>query len=105
MKNLNEKEKRKTYEILSIFELRNYARNVGVKSATNKKKSELIDLIIKIENGEIEPHNNFCGGKGRPPKNNANISVNLNEKQLEEDYKKLKSILSRINNIIKEYEV
>ncbi len=104
MNNLSEIEKRSVYESMSIFEVRNYARSVGVKSATSKRKSELIDLILKIESGELEPYNNFCGGKGRPPKASLNYEVNLTEKQLEIEYKKLKSMFNRICNIIEEYK-
>ncbi len=104
MKNLNENQKIRVYENMGIYELRNYARGIGVKSSTNKAKSELIDLILKIENGEIPPHNNFRGGKGRPPKAIYPVKINLNERQLEEECKKLRGMIKRISNIIKEYE-
>ncbi|MBR2334038.1 MAG: Rho termination factor N-terminal domain-containing protein, partial [Clostridia bacterium] len=38
----------------SIYEVRDIAREVGVPSATEKKKDELIDLILKITNCEME---------------------------------------------------
>ena len=38
----------------SIYEVRDIAREVGVPSATEKKKDELIDLILKITNREME---------------------------------------------------
>ena len=50
---------------LSIYELRAIARQVGVKSPTTKKHNELIDSILKIQNGEEQA---FLTNKGRPPK-------------------------------------
>lgn len=52
---------------LGIYELRELARQVGVKSPTTKLRSELCDTILKIKSGEIQPN---CVNlkKGRPPK-------------------------------------
>lgn len=51
---------------LSIYELRSIARNTGVKSPTTKRHNELIESILKIQNGEEQA---FSSKKGRPPKN------------------------------------
>lgn len=52
-------------EDLSIFALRELARRTGVNSPTSKKKDELIDEIIKINNGIKKPQTSKLG---RPPK-------------------------------------
>lgn len=58
----------------SVYELREIARKVGVKSPTNKKKEELIDAISKIRNNEAEPE--FNSNKvGRPPINNNHANA------------------------------
>jgi len=58
--------KREDLNSYSVYSLRELARNVGVKSPTNKKKEELIDAILKINNKEVEPE--FNSSKvGRPP--------------------------------------
>lgn len=53
---------------LSIFQLRELARRMGVDSPTSKRKSELVENILDISNGNASPH--FSKSKqGRPPKN------------------------------------
>ncbi len=53
---------------LSIFQLRELARRMGVFSPTSKRKGELIESIMDISNGNASPH--FSKTKqGRPPKN------------------------------------
>lgn len=52
---------------LSIFSLRELARRTGVASPTSKKKQELIDDIIAINNGVKKPHIPKTK-QGRPPK-------------------------------------
>ena len=42
---------------LTIHKLREIARNIGVKAPTTKKRDELIDEILKIQNGELMPYN------------------------------------------------
>lgn len=51
----------------SIFELRNIARSMGVLSPTIFKKEELIDKVLKIQNGEEKPQMPKSR-QGRPPK-------------------------------------
>ena len=42
---------------LTIYKLRDIARNIGVKAPTTKKRDELIEEILKIQNGELMPYN------------------------------------------------
>lgn len=51
---------------LSIYELRNYARSVGVYNPTVLKKNDLIQAIIDVETGKVKPH--IKPKQGRPPK-------------------------------------
>jgi len=54
-------------EKLGIYQLRIYARHVGVKLPTTIKKAELIDSILAILNGQSEPYVKSTK-KGRPAK-------------------------------------
>jgi transcription termination factor Rho len=51
----------------SIFELRNMARDVGVRSPTTYKKEDLINKIMQIITGEVKPELPKSR-QGRPPK-------------------------------------
>ena len=56
----------KDYENMGIYDLRNYARSMGVHSPTTLKRDELIDRINEIINGrEPDPKTT---NRGRPPK-------------------------------------
>ncbi|MBE5735136.1 MAG: hypothetical protein E7361_01660 [Clostridiales bacterium] len=55
----------KSLENMGIHTLRTFARECGVKAPTTLKKEELIDLIMKIKKGEIEP---VISKMGRKPK-------------------------------------
>lgn len=57
----------KTLNGLSIFELRDLARKVGVFNPTVLKKRELISAICDIETGKAKPHVSKTK-QGRPPK-------------------------------------
>lgn len=57
----------KTLDNLSIFELRDLARKVGVFNPTVLKKNELINQIYDIKSGKIKPHISKTK-QGRPPK-------------------------------------
>ncbi len=96
---------RELFEDMSIFELRNYARGFGVKSATSKNKPEIIENIFAIENGTIEPVNNSIKGKGRPPKVLKTFcnTDDLSKEHYKMENKKLRSILQSIFEIIKMY--
>lgn len=49
---------------MRIYELRDYARKIGVKSPTSKTKDKLISEINLINSGELKPFNTI---KGRKP--------------------------------------
>ena len=53
-------------ESISIFAIRDIAKEVGISSPTKKNKAELIDLILKISSGEMEPPE--APRRGRPKK-------------------------------------
>lgn len=42
-------------EAKSIFEMRALAKEVGISAPTKMNKAELVDMVFKITNGEIEP--------------------------------------------------
>lgn len=66
---------------LSIFSLRELARRVGVSSPTSKKKQQLIDDIIAINNGAIKPYVPKTK-QGRPPKTfGYDVSSIFNDKE------------------------
>lgn len=56
-------------QCMGIHNLRSFARQIGVKSPTTLKKSELIDLIVKIKTGQIEPSKTNMGRKPKPMSN------------------------------------
>lgn len=58
----------------SLQTLRKIARGVGVKSPTTMSKDELIDAIISVSTGEIEPQKNETR-VGRPPNNSDEMSA------------------------------
>lgn len=49
---------------LRIYELRDYARKIGVKSPTTKVKKQLISEINLINSNQLKPHKTT---KGRKP--------------------------------------
>lgn len=53
-------------EAKSIFEMRALAKEVGISAPTKMNKSELVDMVFKITNGEIEPPQ--APRRGRPKK-------------------------------------
>lgn len=65
---MEEKETRESLFSLSIYQLRNKARDMGVKSPTAKRQQQLIEEILKIQNGEMSA---YKSNMGRPPKNKA----------------------------------
>ena len=50
----------------SIFEMRSLAKDVGVSAPTKLNKAELVDLVYKITNGEMQPPT--APRRGRPKK-------------------------------------
>ena len=73
-KELNTREKLNKF---GIFQLREYARSIGVHLPTTYKKDDLIEKIMQVENGDIQP---FVpkNKKGRPPKNLYDFNSNWN---------------------------
>lgn len=55
------------YNQLGIYELRNVAREIGVKRPTTFKKADLIEQIEQIETGELKPYVKKTK-QGRPAK-------------------------------------
>jgi len=92
-------------ENLGIYDLRNYARAVGVKSPTTKTRMQILAEIKHVENGFSLPQKSI---RGRPPKlliSNPNDFVkNENLRQsfeiLSYKYNALVKILQSANNII-----
>ena len=73
-------DEKKLYE-LSILDLRNVARDIGVVACTTYKKQELIDKILKILNGQLKPE--IAKSKqGRPPKKTEKTSINFEDNDL-----------------------
>lgn len=46
---------KKDLQLMGIYDLRNYARELGVYAPTTKSKTELINAIEKIKTGQLEP--------------------------------------------------
>lgn len=63
------------YENMGIYDLRNYARHVGVKSPTTLKRDELIQKINEIIEGNAPKET--LTKKGRPPKHKADSKFML----------------------------
>ncbi len=64
-------------EELSIHEIRTFAREVGVPHPTSLKKQEMIECIMDIRDGKLEPQK--IKKAGRPPKASSTIVVPLQE--------------------------
>lgn len=63
------------FENMGIYDLRNYARNIGVLSPTKFKRDELIEKITAIIHGQ-KPEQKKTN-KGRPPKHKINEQAKL----------------------------
>lgn len=63
------------YENMGIYDLRNYARHIGVKSPTTLKRDELIQKINEIIEGNAPKE--ALTKKGRPPKHKADSNFML----------------------------
>ncbi len=53
----------------SIFEIRDIAKDVGVPAPTKCKKAQLVEMIFKISNGEMQPP--AAPRRGRPKKDES----------------------------------
>lgn len=83
------------FENMGIYDLRNYARNIGVLSPTKLKRDELIEKITAIINGETPEQKKT--NKGRPPKHKQTDESRL-------DFLLPKNIFSNDNIMYKNYE-
>ncbi|MDR0850641.1 MAG: hypothetical protein LBN07_04160 [Christensenellaceae bacterium] len=59
---------------LGIFELRNMARDLGVRSPTTLTKEVMIEEMLRIIRGEADPYTPLSK-RGRPPKSNYKENV------------------------------
>lgn len=84
-----------TLKKLCVYDLRNYARSLGVPSPTTKTKPELCDEIDKIQKGLVEPINKK---QGRRP----NMFADFNK--LKEEHMQLlikyNDLLSQLNKLL-----
>ena len=62
----------KSLKTMGIYELREFARQIGVVSPTTKKRAELISAIEAINNGEVKVSQKTK--KGRPPKSVKSVA-------------------------------
>ena len=65
-------------EAKSIFEMRALAKEVGISAPTKMNKAELVDMVFKITNGEIEPPQ--APRRGRPKKYGDTTEQTTSEK-------------------------
>ena len=84
---------------LSIFSLRELARRTGVSSPTSKKKQQLIDDIIAINNGVKKPHIPKTK-QGRPPKTFGYDASSIfnNKSSFAPTFSKETSLNQKVNN-------
>ncbi len=90
MENYTEKQ----LEKVNFHDLRRLGQIVGVKSACSLKKAELIDQILKVQNGEIDP---YFSTKGRPAKKELSLCLGGYSK---EKIKNLELLAKRMLDII-----
>lgn len=74
-------------EAKSIFEMRALAKEVGISAPTKMNKAELVDMVFKITNGEIEPPQ--APRRGRP----KSMAMQPNKRQAK-NRKLLKTLLN-----------
>lgn len=101
-------EKNKNYEFyddFNIYELRNIAREKGVKLPTTKKKKELIEEIIKLDSGIIKPYVKKTK-QGRPRKHNLKIDYNkLLEDRKFNIQKEEKNVIEKIFSFLNDFKI
>lgn len=71
---------------MSIYEVRDLAKSVGISAPTKCKKGDLTEMILKITSGEIAPPD--APKRGRPKKNadqSANFSTEEKEKEAQDN--------------------
>lgn len=80
-------------EAKSIFEMRALAKEVGISAPTKMNKAELVDMVFKITNGEIEPPQ--APRRGRPKKYGDATEQTTSEKpQIAQDLAQPEQILT-----------
>lgn len=97
---------------LSLFELRNAAREMGVKSPTTFKKGDLIQKMISVSSGQSSPS---TSKRGRPPKALVGLKTedkfekkseksnqNLKKKSSKNDSNKYKQNSKKVNRKVAE---
>ena len=82
---------------MSLYQLRNIGRELGVKATTKHVKSILIDKIFEVYSGKKEP---TFTKRGRPPFKQELFVVKIDEYYLK--LQKLEEILSKTNKEIAE---
>ena len=88
---------------LGVYELRKYARAVGVRTPTAKKSAELIDEIVRIKEGLQEPYFPLKR-RGRPCSKifTDNETSWLDVTALQSKYERLVNLVYLANEIISE---
>lgn len=80
-------------EAKSIFEMRALAKEVGISAPTKMNKAELVDMVFKITNGEIEPPQ--APRRGRPKKyGNATEQTTSEKPQIAQNLAQPEQILT-----------
>lgn len=76
---------------MRIYELRDYARKIGVKSPTSKTKGNLINEINLINSGALKPHKTI---KGRKPIVSFALA-DKNQEFLLSELQKMKTLINK----------
>ena len=75
---------RNYFQNVSLNSLRSYGRFLGLRSPTTQHKEDLIEDIIKMLCGEMQPERNK---QGAPVKENVNMDVIQAVEQLKGEYR------------------
>ena len=94
----------KNFHQLGVYDLRNYARSVGVASPTSKRKDILILEINQILNGEREIKRSNKGRKTKDValKFNERGPVLNNSKEIEEKVEEILVLNNELNEKIRQ---
>lgn len=85
-------------EKISLLGLRQIGREVGVKSPTSLRKDQLVESILDIQQGYIEPYFN-CDKRGRPALSNQKDFSRVQALSMEKLYR-IQKIISKCQNDI-----
>ena len=87
----------KDLESKTIHDVRNLARELGVRSPSTLNKDEVIKRINQINNGEREP---YFSNKGRKPRSKLIIN-NITKKELSEfEVNKINELIDKLKTDI-----